>query len=94
MKTYFDIGEHVICFLETKKLGINVDLDAMPTFSVYDPDGTVLAAVDGEDMIENDTGMFQYDLATVGLVAGVYRAKARAVHAARITIIIGSFRLG
>lgn len=94
MKLYFDIGEHVICSLETKQKGEYVALDANPTISIYDPDDAVVTGVDGVDMTPGDTGHFAYEFNTVGKAVGHYRVAAKAVHSGRITITNGGFKLG
>ena len=94
MKLFFDIGEHVICTLETKQSGEYVGLDTNPTISIYDPDDVVIPGISAVDMTPGDTGHFAYEFDSIGKTAGDYRVKCSAVHSGRITITNGGFKLG
>ena len=97
MRLHFDVGEHVICKLGSKQSGSYVELDAVPTITIYDPDRAAIElggeGVDAADMTENGTGLYEYSLATAGYAAGTYSAMVAAVHSSKITIIKGGFIL-
>ena len=104
MKT-FQIGETVVCYLETKLAGTLTTPDTTKTIDVIDPEGT--AVVEGVTtltavaMNEDAAGQLSYDLASgdityrnaVDTAAGVYRCRYKTVHGGKTTWKDASFKL-
>lgn len=90
-KLWFDIGEHVVCRLRTKKSDVAVDLDALPVITIYDPDKTVI--VSAVVMARFEKGNYEYSLDSAALASGKYRAMVKAYSDGRYTIMSGAFRL-
>lgn len=94
-------GETVRIWAEAKLTSTNelYDPDQGVVLYVYDPDGTVLATINGEAMTNSSIGMYYYDWNSASdSDIGWYRAKGKAQDGtgdeAKITIENGGFELG
>jgi len=87
---YFDIGETVLCSVESRKGGNLTDPDSLQ-ITIYDPDGTEDVSLTG--MSRDSEGKWHYDYQTSGKSKGFYRAQIKSTDGARITLINGGFKL-
>jgi len=92
----FDIGETVICSVETKKDGSLQNVTTI-VIDIYDPTGDRDVGGDGEEaeslLPADDTGEYHYDYETAGKSAGSYRAKITVTYGGRTTITSEGFEL-